>query len=256
MSGDHGITGGEGRYRMNEMGVITVYRAAPRHSSAMTLAIQDLAYAILTEEVSAGGIRTAAFYRMPRSVSIWYSFMHFSLGGFQAHGRGEQVGVAQQRILALLCEPAHRQLLDPVIRWGCGERIAGALPRPSDSVPASDVGAVYSLVADPGDDALIERLMRRIFDKVSEHEVPTGDVLTYTLYRDFNRAGRWVMFEHFTAHGAAMHAAHPDVLAGGIACSELMVAPYERQVLEPLIVHGCGEAIKASAAETQMQAIP
>lgn len=242
---------------MPEMGVITVYETPPRNIAQMSDAIAALAQAIREEEFERGSLATSAFYRVPKNRSVWYSFMHFTERGWTAFGCGPKVQAAQARVDAQLCGPAHRQLLEPVIVWGSGSAIANSGPRPPGAAPETDVGAVYSMIVEPRDSHEAGRIMLRIFDEVMRHEIPTGDVRTYSLYKDMNVPGRWVMFEHFTAQGEIDHAAHPDVMKGGIEVSALMTRPYSRQVLVPLDVSGCGEPLTArrgQGAESGMEA--
>jgi len=109
----------------------------------------------------------------------------------------------------------------------------------------SNVGVFFKFRVAPKDDAKVEPVMREIFDAVTKEEFPTGNVITYTLFRDPGTIGTWYMFEYFTAKGSELHAAGPLVMERGGKLVELMVEPYERVLLSPVIVHGCGEPISS-----------
>lgn len=114
---------------------------------------------------------------------------------------------------------------------------------------ASDVGWIYTFWADPDRDEDIVRIMGEIFDAMEEEEFPTGNVLTYTLYRDAEEPGKWVMFEHFTGEGSEAHAKGQKVREIGLRKVEMMTKPYTRQRLEPVMIRGCGEPISAGGAD-------
>lgn len=228
---------------MKDICVVTTYHSAPRNHGAMTAAVDDLVNAIRSEEFGTGGMGFFSFYRRQGIVGTWYCVVQFRGDGWNRHGRGEKVRAAQQKLDALLCEPAHRQFYDPVIVWGAGEQIEGAAARPDDTNPAHDVGVLFDFIVDTKDDSHAEAIMREIFGKVAKYEVPTGNVRTYALYRDIAVPGRWFMFEHFTAKGSALHAANPDVMASGSKSAALMTGPYGRTMMVPANVNGCGEPL-------------
>jgi quinol monooxygenase YgiN len=108
------------------------------------------------------------------------------------------------------------------------------------------VGAIFTFRARPEDDAVVEETLRDIFRTMAVEEFPTGDVDTYTVYRDPADPGRWVMFEQFSDEGAAFHAkvAHsPTMYEAGQRLAALCIEPYERVVLTPFLTAGCGESI-------------
>ncbi len=105
------------------------------------------------------------------------------------------------------------------------------------------VGVVFSFRVAPKDDAVVEGIMREIFDAMALEEFPSGDVLTYTLFRDPAEPGKWVMFEYFTQAGSERHSAGPLMLERGRRLVERMIGPYERILLDPVIALGCGEPI-------------
>lgn len=107
----------------------------------------------------------------------------------------------------------------------------------------SNVGVLFKFRVAPRDDAKVEPAMKSIFEAVAKEEYPTGNVITYTLFRDPGTIGSWYMFELFTAEGSRQHSAGPLVMERGQKLVELMIEPYERILLDPVIVHGCGEPI-------------
>jgi hypothetical protein len=140
-------------------------------------------------------------------------------------------------------------VLDPVIVHGCGEKIAYAPStgsRPDD--PRPNVGVVYSFRVAPENDQEVEAIMREIFGIMADEEYPTGDVFTYTLYRDPAELGRWYMFEYFTAVGSENHATCERIFPPGRRQLALTTEPYSRVLLDPVIVMGCGEPIAGSPA--------
>jgi quinol monooxygenase YgiN len=111
------------------------------------------------------------------------------------------------------------------------------------------VGWIYTFWADPEKDDEIVHIMNEIFEAMEEEEFPTGNVITYTLYRVPEEPGKWVMFEHFTQEGSDLHAKGPRVRDVGLRKLELMVKPYTRMQLEPVLIRGCGEPINASKGD-------
>ncbi|HTH27954.1 MAG TPA: hypothetical protein VL918_05755 [Sphingobium sp.] len=228
---------------MGEVGVVVQYKAVPRNEAAFEAAVQELFKAMAAEEYPQGAVKTFAFYKVPYIFGYWYSFGQFTQEGLANHGKGPKVSAAYKKMQALLAHPAEQEVLESVIIQGCGEHIPGAPPRPAEADPATDVGVVYSFRVKPEDDDTIDRLMHHIFKIVDRTEISTGNVLTYNLYRDPKEKGRWVMFEHFTAKGSADHATHPDVFPPGLKQIGLVTEPFSRVLLNPYIVHGCGETM-------------
>jgi quinol monooxygenase YgiN len=103
-----------------------------------------------------------------------------------------------------------------------------------------EVGWIYTFWTDPDDDAEILGLMDEIFEAMEEEEFPSGDVLTYTLYRVADEPGKWVMFEHFTQEGSDRHAKGTRVPEIGLRKVEKMTQPYTRTKLEPVLLRGIG----------------
>jgi quinol monooxygenase YgiN len=105
------------------------------------------------------------------------------------------------------------------------------------------VGAIFAFRVKPEDNDKVVEVMRGIFDAMKEEEFPTGDVDTYTVYHDPADPGRWYMFEQFSDEGARVHAKGPLVRPAGQRLVPLCTEPYERWVLDPVLVSGCGEPI-------------
>jgi quinol monooxygenase YgiN len=115
----------------------------------------------------------------------------------------------------------------------------------------ADVGWIYTFWADPEHDDEIVAIMGEIFDAMEEEEFPTGNVLTYTLYRAPEEPGKWVMFEHFTGEGSDLHAKGPRVREIGLRKLDLMTKPYTRMRMEPVMIRGCGEPINSERASEE-----
>lgn len=231
---------------MSEFGIIIQYNTAPRNDEKLESAINVLIDAMAEEEFGSGGVMSYAFYKVPHITGSWYSFAQYTASGLAAHGKGAKVGTALSQVESLLCEPASELKLDPVIIKGCGERIPTAPPRPADANPAEDVGVVYSFRVEPGQDDVLEEVMRRVFKVVERAEISTGNVLTYNLYRDPSGEGKWVMFEHFTAKGSANHATDPEIFGPGLEHVAMLPEPFSRVVLNPFRVYGCGEPLPST----------
>ncbi len=103
-----------------------------------------------------------------------------------------------------------------------------------------DVGCVFGFEVDPRDGRGTEEAMRAIFDAMAVEEFPSGEVRTYTVYRDGGRPGRWLMFEEFSGVGSEAHASGPLMQRAGRELTSHFVAPFSRSLLEPVFVAGCG----------------
>jgi len=237
------------------------FRVGPDDDKKAEALAREILEAMEAEEFPTGDISTYALYRDPPNPGRWYLFEHLTAEGakrdptnigkfkmfqpYTAQGNvSDRIRVPAQKLADMMAERAWRSVLDPVVVHGCGELVPGATSRKADSL--TDVGAYYKFRVAPKDDAAVEEIMRGIFAAMEKHEYPTNDVMTYTLYRDSAEVGSWVMFEHFTAEGAAKHASSTDIIKLGYEQLDLMIVPYERYVLEPVIVRGCGESIRKS----------
>ena len=109
---------------------------------------------------------------------------------------------------------------------------------------SDDVGALYKFRVAPGDIAFIEKSMLKLIEVMKVDEYPDNETMTYTLYRDPAQPGTYTMYEHFSAKGAAKHSTTPGIYMLGFEQLDKMVAPYERYVLDPVIVKGCGEPLR------------
>ena len=113
---------------------------------------------------------------------------------------------------------------------------------------SDQVGWVFTFWVDPAKDAETEQVMREIFDAMAEEEFPNGEVITYTAYRVPEEPGKWVMFEHFTQQGSDQHAKGPKLQEIGAKLTALMVQPYTRMEMQPVLTQGCGEPIAVRAS--------
>jgi len=109
---------------------------------------------------------------------------------------------------------------------------------------SNGVGWVFTIQVDPADDHKVEELMGETFDAMDQEEFPMGGVVAYTAYRVPDEPGKWVMFEHFTDEGSALHAKGPRVRDPGGRLMRLLVAPRERVQLEPVLLRGLGKSIQ------------
>jgi len=69
-------------------------------------------------------------------------------------------------------------------------------------------------------------------------------VKTYTVYRDPENPGKWLMFEQFTGRGSDNHASGPEMQSAGRELSSHFTAPFTRTILEPVFYAGCGTSIQ------------
>lgn len=234
---------------MADVGVIYRFRVAPENDQKAEAIMREIYDAMAAEEFPTGDVVTYSLFRDPSEPGKWVLFEHFTEEGGRKHGLGPLIYGPGIRHQELLIEPYQRLVLDPVIVHGCGEKIANAPAagsRPDDKRP--NVGVVYSFRVAPENDQEVETIMREIFGIMAEEEYPTGDVFTYTLYRDPAELGRWYMFEYFTAAGSENHATCERIFPPGRRQLALMTEPYSRVLLDPVIVMGCGEPIPGSPA--------
>ena len=226
---------------MGGVGIVSRLKVAAGDDKAFEGVMRDLVSALEAEEFPGGGLTAYAVYREPNEPGRWYVYGHFTDEGFATHGAGPLVQKAGAALTGMLIEPYEQTRLDPVIIHGCGEAVPKTPGRPAGADPATDVGVVYGFRVKPEDDQTVEGIMREIFDIMAIEEYPTGDVVTYTLYRDPAEKGRWVMFEHFTAKGSADHATGKLIYEPGMRQLNLTTEPYTRILLTPVVVRGCGE---------------
>jgi len=236
---------------VSDVGAVFRFRVAPEDDAKIEGLMRDIFDAMAIEEFPTGEVITYTAYRDPAIPGQWYMFEHFTAKGAAAHAdpaTSPRILIPGRKQLELMIDTYDRSELEPVIVHGCGELIPGAPPPPASRDRSADVGAVYKFKVAPENDKRTEQIFRDLFAAMGDEEYPTGDVITYTIYRDPAELGRWVMFEHFTAKGAANHATEtsPRIQKLGQEHLTLLLEPYERVVLEPFIVYGCGEPIPGS----------
>lgn len=242
---------------MSGVGIMYGFRVGPDDDAKAEALAREILTAMEAEEFPTGDVSTFALYRDPPNPGRWYLFESLTEAAakrdptnigkfkmFQPFTQGnvsDRIRVPAQKLADLMAERAWRSVLQPVLVHGCGELVPGATSRKPDA--STDVGAYYKFRVAPKDDAKVEQIMRDIFVAMEKFEYPTNEVMSYTLYRDPAEVGSWAMYEHFTARGAAQHASSSEIIRLGYEQLDLMIAPYERYVLEPVIVRGCGEKI-------------
>lgn len=241
---------------MSEIGILYSFRVPTGEDAKVEALLREIVDILAEEEFPSGAIKAFAAYRDPANPGKWYVFQALTeeaaernftnIGKFKMLDPNPQLGPVSQRlhgpatqIAELTAERAWRQVLNPVFVHGVGELVPAATARKPD-LP-SDVGAYFKFRIAPEHDAMMERLMLDLVDVMKTDEYPLNGVITYTLYRHATEAGAWVMFEHFTKEGAARHATSSGIYMLGFEQLDKMIAPYERYVLEPVIVKGCGE---------------
>jgi quinol monooxygenase YgiN len=246
---------------MNEVGIIYGFRVVPDDDKQVEALMREIFAVMEAGDIAKGQVSTFALYRDPPNPGRWYLFESLSkaaaerdpsnIGKFRmlqeyknSGNVPEAIRAPAEKLTAMMAERAWRQVLEPVLVHGCGELVPGATERRPDS--PTDVGAYYKFRVAPKDDKATEQIMRDIFTAMESEEYPTNEVMSYTLYRDPTEIGTWVMYEHFTAKGAAAHAGSAEIVQLGYQHLDLMIAPYERYVFEPVIVRGCGEPIGRS----------
>ena len=227
---------------MPVVGAFFKFRIDPEDNDKADAIMQEFFDAVAIEEYPSGDVTTYSVYRDKSTPGQWWLFKLYTEKGSVGHPVGSLIHKPGMALQALMLEPFERTLLDPVIVHGCGTRIPGA-PPPPERDKKTDVGAIYTFKVAPENDEEMERIMRDIFDAMAEEEYPTGNVIAYTLFRDPSEVGKWAMFEHFTAKGAADHAKGPKIFKFGSEHLTYLVEPNFRVELDPVIVHGCGEPI-------------
>lgn len=106
----------------------------------------------------------------------------------------------------------------------------------------SDVGVMYIFRVAPEDAQRAEEDLHKLFAIMATEEFPTGDVKAYSVYRKRGEPGHFYWFEHFTEKGAADHSG-PILRAAGRKHMQLMIEPFQRMILTPVLVEGCGAPI-------------
>jgi quinol monooxygenase YgiN len=243
---------------VTEIGILYSFRVPVSADQAVETLLNEIVSVLEEEEFPSGEIKTFAAYRDPPNPGKWYVFQSLTpaaaernftnIGKFRMMEPSPETGKVSDRqrgpaekLAALTAERAWRQVLDPVFVHGSSELVPNATERKPD-LP-TDVGAYFKFRIAPEHDAMMEKLMLDLVDVMKTDEYPTNDVMTYTLYRHRTEPGAWVMYEHFTKEGAARHATTPGIYMLGYEQLDKMIAPYERYVLEPVIVKGCGESV-------------
>ena len=234
---------------MVDVGVLYRFRVKPEDDQKTEQIMREIFDAMAAEEFPTGDVKSYALFRDPSTLGKWVLFEHFTEAGARNHAIGPLIQDPGKRHQELLIEPAERIELAPVIVHGCGEKISGTPmqgSRPDDKRPPA--GVVFEFRVAPENDLKVEGVMRRIFDVMAEDEYSTGDVITYTLYRDPGDVGHWYMFEYFTAAGSENHATGEKIYGPGMEQQRMLTEPHKRDLLDPVIVKGCGEPIASTSA--------
>jgi quinol monooxygenase YgiN len=243
--------------QMSDVGIMFTFRVATSEDGNAEALLRQI-YDAMKEEFQSGAVKTFAAYRDPPNPGKWYVFQSLTKDAAERNftniGKWKmledystpgdvpaKVKAPAEKLAALMAERPWRHLLEPVSVHGCGELVPNATLRKPDS--ATDVGAFYTYRVAPKDDAAMEKSMLSLIEVMKTDEYPTNDVMSYTLYRNTLEPGAWAMYEHFTQEGAATHATTPGIYLLGHEQLDMMIAPYERYVLDPVIVKGCGEPI-------------
>jgi quinol monooxygenase YgiN len=237
---------------MADVGVLYGFRVKPEDDQKAEKIMREIFDAMAAEEFPTGDVKSYALFRDASTPGKWVLFEHFTDAGARKHGTGPLIHGPGTRHQELLIEPYERIVLDPVIVHGCGEKISGTPEhgsRPDDK--RANVGVVFEYRVAPEDDVKAEDVMREIFGVMAEDEYPTGDVITYTLYRDPAELGHWYMFEYFTAAGSDNHATGKKIYGPGMQHQKMLIEPHKRALLDPVIVKGCGESITNSSTTKQ-----
>lgn len=242
---------------MSDVGIMFTFRVATGDDAKAEALLREICEA-MGDEFASGDVRTFAAYRDPPNPGKWYVFQSLTRAAAERNftnvGKWKMLEAFGERgivpaptkepatkLAAMMAERCWRHLLEPVSVHGCGELVPQATARKPDS--ATDVAAFYKFRIATANDAAMEASMLKLIEVMKVDEYPTNEVMSYTLYRDTIEPGAWAMFEHFTQAGAANHATTPGIYMLGYEQLDMMIAPYERYVLEPVIVKGCGEPI-------------
>lgn len=226
---------------MSDVALISSFIGLPRDDAALEASFTALTEALKAEEFHNNGIKAFGVFRDP-TFGKWWTYTHFTEEGFKNHAQSSPVQDAKANLRKFLLEDPETTELEPLITLGVGEPIAQSPGRPPEADPAKDVAVVFHFTVNPEDDHKIPGIMREIFDIMIDEEISTGNVFSYSIYRNKNHSGHWSMFQKYTAKGSADHATSERIFAPGWKQVELLNRPSFRVIVKPVFEFGLGTA--------------
>lgn len=215
---------------MGDVAYLTTLRVPPQNAYQTDTAMLGLFYALAEEEFGSGGVETFAIHRVPGDEGAYQIYEQYTADGDKRHLQGPQSQKAYQAVLARMIDPGERSRLEPLGMWGVEKAVGGDI--------AGDEAWRFTVRVAPQDVAAVEDVFRRIMTAMAHDEFPTGDVKSYTAFRYPHDVGRYVMYEHFTSHGSKVHATGEELPGVGADLMALLITPFERQQLEPIVAFG------------------
>ena len=219
---------------MTAVAYLTSLRFAPQNQFEGEVGLRGLFRAVAQEECGADDVQVFAVHRIPGDVGAYQIYEQYTGEGDRRHGTSQAVSKAFDRVLARLIMPYERVLLEPIGVWG--------LDKPADGDVTSDICWRFTIRVSPSDVDKIEDIQTEIMHAMEIDEFGTGDVKTYGTLKVTGDAGRYVMYEHFTAAGSASHARGPSLPPVGEKQQQLLVTAFERLRLEPMFALGVEHA--------------
>jgi len=209
---------------------LTSLRFAPQNQFEGEVGLRGLFRAVAQEECGSDDVQVFAIHRIPADVGAYQIYEQYTVDGDRRHGTGSAVSKAFKRVLARLIVPYERVLLEPIGVWG--------VDKPPDADVTSDMCWRFTIRVSPSDVDKIETIQTEIMHAMESDEFGTGEVKTYGTLKVPGDAGRYIMYEHFTAAGSAAHARGPSLPPVGEKQQQLLVTAFERLQLEPMFALG------------------
>lgn len=215
-------------------------RVAPQNMYQTEIELKTLAAAVAAEELASGDLQVFTAVRVPDDPGVYHIYGQLKRSARDRHLAGPKAAEALEWLQPHLVTPYERVEFEPIALWG------------ADIAPGSpldgDVAWRFTVRTKPGLEDSYEDLGDDIYAAMAEEEFPTGNVKTYCTLRVVGDPGRYVMFEHFTATGSAMHAKGTNVIRPGARQLRTLVPPFERLRYEPVAAIGVAHANYGSTA--------
>ena len=215
---------------MGDVGYLTSLRVAPQTVFQTETALTMLCYALAEEEFAAGGVETFTVHRVPGDIGAYQIFEQYTSAADKRHLHGPAASKAFGNVLARMIDPGQRVRLEPIGLWGAAKALGADL--------SGDEAWRFTVRVAPENVPKADDVFRRIMTAMAHDEFPTGNVKSYTAFRIAGDTGRYVMYEHFTAQGSAIHATGEQLPAVGLELMDLLITPFQRLQLEPIAAYG------------------
>jgi len=233
---------------MADVAYLASFRVPPQNEYQVDIALAGLCHAMGEEEFEAGGVETFAIHRVPGDPGCYQLYEQYTKAADRRHGTGPKVAAAWAEVVARMVAPGERVRLDPLGVFGLAKPVGADL--------ADDECWRYTVRVAPDDAGQLEVIFDEIMDAMGADEFPTGEVKSYTAHRVAGDAGRYVMYEHFTALGSRSHAKGPTLPGVGMKQMALLITPFERQPLEPMYALGTKHAAYSKTARKSVKRTP